>query len=668
MAEVYKAYHPGLDRHLAIKVLHPFLADEEDFLIRFQREAKIVATLRHPNIVQVYDFDSDAENNTYYMVMEFIDGPSLKTRLQEMAQEDQTLPLEEAIRIVIAVANALDYAHQHGMIHRDIKPANIMFTQDGQVILSDFGIARMINTTTLTSSGAMVGTPAYIAPEQGMGQTGDERADIYSLGAVLYQLITGTLPFVADTPLGTILKHINAPLTPPTALNPNLPPSIEAVVMHALAKAPNNRYQTAKEFAADLERSLAGEPVEPISPELAMAPETFKATPNLQAQGQPKLWGLPTPSGTPATPPPQPVPVARPKQGWITALAVVLALILLGSAALLTTETPSRLLAALFSQTATPTPSVTGAPISTPTPDLTAIYDALTTQVAAGVDAALATRAVLATREATVNITSTPTPTPTPTSTPDLTATAIAACVFDMEIISDRPVWPSVLAPGQQFSKHWMIKNTGTCTWPEDIHLVFVSGDELEVIKGPEIKPLSPEGTAEIEMTLRASADYAAYTSMWQLQDGRGNPIGEELEVTRRVGPTPTPRPRATPTVTSTPEFTPTPTEPLWMSVPGLAWCDGSRARGRIEWGKGGGPSEEYRYFYGWVSPESELPGPYNKFSGFPHTLTYFTTSGALVWPVPDNCCRGDYGRYVSPEGYEIVWQKVWYPAASCPP
>jgi serine/threonine protein kinase len=200
MAEVYKAYQPSLDRYVAIKVLHSFLADEEDFLARFQREAKIVATLRHPNIVQVYDFD--AEDNVYYMVMEFIDGPSLKARLQEMAQEDQRLPSEEAIRIVAAIADALDYAHQRGMVHRDIKPANIMFAQDEQVILTDFGIAKIMNVTGLTVSGAMIGTPAYMAPEQGMGQTGDERADIYSLGVVLYQLVTSHLPFEANTPLG----------------------------------------------------------------------------------------------------------------------------------------------------------------------------------------------------------------------------------------------------------------------------------------------------------------------------------------------------------------------------------------------------------------------------------------------------------------------------------
>jgi serine/threonine protein kinase len=246
MAEVYKAYHPGLECYVAIKVLHPFLAGEKDFLARFEREARVVATFRHPNIIQVYDYESNVEDRCYYMVMEFIDGPSLKTRLRDLGQEGRRLPLDEAIRIVIAVANALDYAHRHGMVHRDIKPANIMFTQDGQVILTDFGIARMVDTTPLTASGAMVGTPAYMAPEQGMGRVRDERADIYSLGVMFYQLATGNLPFDADTPMAIVLKHIHAPLLPPTTLNPGLPPAVEAVIMRALAKDPDKRYQSAR--------------------------------------------------------------------------------------------------------------------------------------------------------------------------------------------------------------------------------------------------------------------------------------------------------------------------------------------------------------------------------------------------------------------------------------
>lgn len=592
MAEVYSAYHPGLDRYVAIKVLHSFLANEEGFLTRFQREAKIVATFRHPNIVQVYDFDFDPESNAYYMVMEFVDGPNLKTRLQGIAQEGRIMPLEEAVSIVTAIADALSYAHQHGMVHRDVKPANIIMNQNGQAILSDFGIAKIVDTNTLTASGAMVGTPAYMAPEQGMGQAGDARADIYSLGVVLYQLMTGSLPFDADTPLGIVLKHINAPLTPPTDINPTLSPGIEAVILRALAKGPNNRYQTAREFATDLENALAGKHIEPISPELAMVSETTGAKTSPGAQDL-------------ATPPSQAAPVARSRWGWILAWIAMLALTLFGSATLLTTGGVDRPFAALFSQAATPTPGVTGTPTFTATPDLTATYDANAAQFAIW----------MATYEATTGVTPTPSPTSTPpptsTPTPDLTATAIAACVFDMEVVSDRVVWPSVLTPGRRFVKRWTIENTGTCVWPEGTQLVFVSGDELNVVTEPEIEPLSPDETMEVQITLQAPMGYDRYTSVWQLQYGDENQIGKDMEITCRVGPTPTSQPTETPTATPAPEFTPTPMEPLHFSVPSIVdWRDIGGGKwwaqlGLTAWGGDG----NYRYYLNVISAETEFFG-----------------------------------------------------------
>jgi len=572
MAEVYKAYHPGLDRYVAVKVLHSFLAKEEDFLVRFQREARIVASFRHPHIVQVYDCDYDADSHAYYMVMELVDGPNLKSRLEELSKKDELLPLEEAIQIVAAIANALDCAHEHGLVHRDIKPANILFGQDDQVVLSDFGIARMINTTTLTASGAMVGTPAYMAPEQGIGQTGDERSDIYSLGAVLYELVTGYLPFDADTPLGVILKHINAPLTLPSELNPDVPPGVEAAIVRALAKDPNNRYQTAADFAADLDRGMSGECVERISPEVAMALSTPDTSTPPPAKYQTKPWEWPTLSGSSSTPTPIPqlTPGGHPIWGWIAVFLAMLAQTLIAVFVLLfAAKAPTRL-AALFPQADTPTPTVAGTPTFTPIPDLTATYGANATQFAAW----------MATYEATTGVTPTPsptlTPTPTATPTPDLTTTAIAACVFDMEVVTDRAVWPSVLIPGQQFVKRWTVKNTGTCTWLEGVQLVFSSGDELDVVREAELTSLSPGETAEVKITLRAPAAYRGYASVWRLQDGAGNLIGEELAVTCRVGATPTPRPTATPTVTPTPVVTitvpPTPStvEPLRIDSVGI--------------------------------------------------------------------------------------------------
>jgi hypothetical protein len=647
MAEVYKAYHPNLDRHVAIKVLHPFLANEEGFLTRFQREARFVATFRHPNIVQVYDFDYDSETNSYYMVMEFVDGPTLKTRLQELSKEDRRLPLEEAVRIVTAVANALDYAHQQGMVHRDIKPANVILTQEDQVILSDFGIARMINTSTLTASGAMVGTPAYMAPEQGMGHIGDERSDIYSLGAVFYQLVTGNLPFEADTPLGTVLKHINSPLTPPSDIVPDLSPNIEAVIIRALAKEPDHRYQTARGFITDLEKAIAGEPIERIAIESTIAPiaaETMIAS-GTQDQSKGREASLVS---------------ARPTWSWIVVLVGALVITLVSSTALFVSGASGRLRAALFPPTATPTADVMNTATLPPTPDLAPTFDFLSTQVAAGVDAALATRDALATANA-------PTPALTPSPTPDLTATTFAACKFDIEVVNDFEVQPDPVPPGDLFIKRWTIQNTGTCAWPSGVQLTFEAGDELQITSGSEIEPISPTETKVIEVALRAPTRLGTFTSVMRLQDGMGNPIGDELTIAFQVGLPPTPRPTATHTPSPTPETTPIPRESLWMSIPGITWCDSGQAGGRVEWGRGGGPSDDYRYFQGGVSPENELSGSYNEFVGFPHVATYFTTSGDLAFPIPDECCLGDYGSYVSPDGYEIVWHKVWLPAGNCP-
>lgn len=645
MAEVYKAYHPGLDRCVAIKVLHPFLAEEEDFLTRFQREARSVASFRHPNIVQVYDFDFDPESNSYYMVMEFVDGPNLKTRLRELGEAGELMPLEEAVHIALSVADALDYAHRHGMVHRDIKPANIMLTSTGQVILSDFGIARMINTTTLTASGAMVGTPAYMAPEQGLGKVGDKRSDIYSLGVVLYQMVTGKLPFDADTPLGIVLKHINAPLTPPTLLNPDLPPGIEAVITRALAKDPDQRYQNAADFAADLRKALAGEPITLPSPGPPQSLDTSIAFP-VERRGKER-------------------PSPRLRRGWLTGVAAAVVLALVTFTILVNAGVAGKWFPSLVSPVPSPTATATIPPTATPTPDLTATYNFLSTQVSAGVIAALATRDALSTREAAA-LAQTPSPTPTSTPTPDLTATYVAACTFGMTIISDPPVYPAILATGQQFTKRWGVKNTGTCPWPAGLRLVYASGDALEVVATPEIKPLLPGETADLRITLRAPTEYGSYTGIWRLQTGEGKVIGADLRVTCRVDMTPTPLPTSA-QPTSTQVVIPTPAEPLWMTTPVLAWCDDSKSRGRIEWGAGGGIRGSYRYFYSHVAPEYELPGPYRSILALPHVETYFTVSGDIVWPVPADCCLDNYGRYVSPQGYEIVWYKIWYSADQCP-
>ena len=259
MAEVYKAYQASLDRYVAIKLMHTFLADEKEFLTRFEREAKVVATLRHPNIVQMLDFDVD--NGVYYMVMEFISGETLKARMQALESKGEWVSPDDAARIILAVGSALKYAHERGMVHRDVKPANVMITTEGQVILTDFGIAKIVSASNLTASGAMVGTPSYMAPEQGMGQPGDERSDIYSLGVMLYQLEIGRLPYDADTPLAVVLKHINEPLPLPKVLKPDLSDELNRIILKALAKNPADRYQKVGELMIDLRKAM-GMPID----------------------------------------------------------------------------------------------------------------------------------------------------------------------------------------------------------------------------------------------------------------------------------------------------------------------------------------------------------------------------------------------------------------------
>lgn len=660
MSEVYKAYQPGLDRYVAIKVLHSFLAQEEDFLARFQREAKFAAMLRHPNIVQVYDFDLDKDTNSYYMVMEYIDGPSLKTRLQKMAKKGQMMALEESVRIVTAIANALDYAHQRGMVHRDIKPANIMFNKDGEPILTDFGIAKMVDVAGLTASGAMVGTPAYMAPEQGMGQAGDERSDIYSLGVVLYQLTTGHRPFDADTPLGVALKHINAPLPPPIVVNPDLPEGIEVVTLKALAKDPDKRFQTAKEFAIALKKAVAGEAIESRAVE-PMDLDEVEAAAAIPLDGS--EWDMATLPSAPAahlplTPPPPVGMLSAPSKRRPTGLIIAAAaatLLIAGIIALVATGTAQRMLAAIGPPSPTPDAG------HLPTPNL------VSTEVAAQ----LATRDAISTLEATLHATLTPvptdTPTPLPSLTPDANATSTAECVFDLGVVDNPPVQPPILRPNEVFTKRWILKNTGTCPWPADVRLAFVSGDELEVvetIERPSLGLLAPGEQAEVRVSLQAPTDFDTYTSNWQLQYGESSSIGADLAISYEVGLTPTPRP------TPTPQFTATPYVSVWMSEPPtLAKCDEKGTRGLITWGFGGGPSDEYRFFYGSVSPDTELVDSSRTFTfgGGVHVETYYTTSGQIVFPVPEECGEGDFGRCGgSDAGYEIVWQKVYYTSADC--
>jgi len=250
MARVYRAYHPRLNRYVAIKVLRSDLVEDGEFLARFEREARAVASLRHPNIVQVYDFD--VQGDIYYMVMELLEGDSLKVRLNDYRARGEQMPLGETSRILLDVLDGLHYAHSEGMIHRDIKPGNIMLTKRGRAVLTDFGIAQIVGGTRYTVSGALMGTLSYMAPEQGLEGRCDARCDIYSLGIVFYEMLTQHVPFDADTPLAILMKHINDPLPLPSEEVPGIPKPVEQVVLSALAKKPADRFADAEEMGAAL--------------------------------------------------------------------------------------------------------------------------------------------------------------------------------------------------------------------------------------------------------------------------------------------------------------------------------------------------------------------------------------------------------------------------------
>jgi serine/threonine protein kinase len=253
MAQVYKAYHPQLDRYVAIKILRSDLVEEAEFLSRFRREARAVAALRHPHIVQIYDFD--VQDDLYYMVMELLEGNTLKAYLNAMRVRGEFLPVGETVRIFRDVLEGLSYAHNEGIIHRDLKPANIMLTKRGQAVLTDFGIAQIIGGTQYTVSGALMGTLSYMAPEQGLEGHCDVRSDIYSLGVAYYEALTGTVPFDADTPLAILMKHINDPLPMPRKYNPNIPEPFERVALKALAKNADDRFQSAAAMADALTKA-----------------------------------------------------------------------------------------------------------------------------------------------------------------------------------------------------------------------------------------------------------------------------------------------------------------------------------------------------------------------------------------------------------------------------
>jgi len=276
MANVYKAYQPSVDRYVAIKVLPSQLAESQEFATRFHQEARIIAKLEHPHILPVFDYgESDGVS---YFVMRYLEAGTLRDKMEA----GRPLPIKDIDRIFTQLADALSYAHSFGIIHRDLKPANALIDSHGNIFLTDFGIAKLLESASprLTQTDAIMGTPAYISPEQAQSQSVDQRADIYSLGIILYEMVTGRVPFVADTPLAVLFKHISDPLPLPSLVKPDIPPSIEQVILKALAKDPKDRFSTADEFAAAWKRALEETEAVRHAPETTAGPTRYTVPAN----------------------------------------------------------------------------------------------------------------------------------------------------------------------------------------------------------------------------------------------------------------------------------------------------------------------------------------------------------------------------------------------------
>lgn len=268
MAEVFRGRDVRLGRDVAVKVLRTDLARDPSFQARFRREAQAAASLNHPAIVSVFDTGEDETDGSHvpYIVMEYVAGRTLR----QVLQQDGRLEPTEALRITKATCQALEYSHRAGIVHRDVKPGNVMLTPEGEVKVMDFGIARAVSASqaTMTATSSVIGTAQYISPEQARGEHVDQRSDVYSTGCLLYELLTGVPPFTGDSPVAVAYQHVRENPAVPSSIDPDIPPALDAIVLKAMAKNPVNRYQSAGEFAADLERALTGRAVQatPVMP------------------------------------------------------------------------------------------------------------------------------------------------------------------------------------------------------------------------------------------------------------------------------------------------------------------------------------------------------------------------------------------------------------------
>lgn len=554
MAEVYRAYHANLDRYVAIKVLHPFLAEDAEFKNRFEKEARNIARLKHNHIVQVYDFEFDTASSSYYMVMELIDGVTLKERMFELHQNSGQFPLQEALRITREAANALSYAHRAGMIHRDVKPANLMLDrkENDRVVLTDFGIAKMVTGAQFTLTGGLVGTPAYMSPEQGVGESGDERSDLYSLGVILFQMLAGFPPYEAETPLALILKHLNEPIPAVGNIHPGLPEAVDTLINRMMAKEPEDRHQNANaviEDIKDLEASISDSPATARTRPVELPPRKLT-----------ELEGPTQPLSEAASRPVKDEKPPRRRNPWIIASAVVGAIIIavagfaIGSnrdalpviGTIDATDTPTSTLTATytptFTATTTPSPTLTDTPSPTITDNPTHTPSFTPSLSPTPADT------LTPTTTATESNTDTPTPTLTATNIPAavLTATEVSirtatteACTFDYGIIEQEPdngEDGGFFPINTEYVRQITLINTGTCIWERNTSLTFIPGSGESFSAGPRIfireqVPVGEEVTVMFEGTLPGRGSLEPVSGEWRLRTPGQIAIGEPFTI-----------------------------------------------------------------------------------------------------------------------------------------
>jgi len=330
MAEVHRGRDVRLGREVAVKVLRADLARDPSFQARFRREAQAAASLNHPAIVAVYDTGEELGSQPY-IVMEYVEGRTLR----EVLKTEGRLMPRRAMEIVADVCAALDFSHRNGIIHRDVKPGNVMISRGGAVKVMDFGIARAVadNAATVTQTAAVIGTAQYLSPEQARGESVDARSDVYSTGVLLFELVTGTPPFTGDSPVAVAYQHVRENAPPPSTINPDVPPELDAIVLKAMAKNPANRYQSAGEMRADLIRAISGRPV--LAEPVMLDDEVTTVLGGGAGAGQ--TGAYPATAGYPGGPdglrPPQQAQRGR-RWGWIVAGIIAVLLVGLGAYAL----------------------------------------------------------------------------------------------------------------------------------------------------------------------------------------------------------------------------------------------------------------------------------------------------------------------------------------------